>query len=466
MLLDSSTDTAPLGAPSDAEVVPTARVVTTTYRDGVRETTERTTELGDDAGAEFHVINVHPELSYQTIRGFGGAITESAAYTLSRMSATRRDEVLRAYFGPDGHRYAFARMHLDSSDFSLGTYEAVPEDDESLESFSLARDERYVLPTLRAAEEARGAQLGVMLSPWSPPAYMKTNGSRLLGGSLKPEYRERWARYIAKYIAEYRALGVDVDRLTIQNEPDASQSWDSCRFTPEEEKVFLRDFLHPALVEAGVDDVGIHIWDHNKERMYERAVAVLDDDTRGLVAGIAFHWYTGDHFDALRLVQDRFPGLDLAFTEGCVEYSRFDGDQLANAQMYAHDIFGNLNAGMNLFLDWNIVLDEQGGPNHVENYCDAPVMCDTTTDTVEFRLSFTYIGHFSRFIAPGARRVATSAFSSKIEVTAARNPDGSVAVVVMNPGSDDVTAVVRVGGRGWPIQLPAHSISSAVVTGM
>lgn len=464
MLLDSTPATQ-LTDPPELTDAPRLDTVTTVYRDGRAQTLSRSESFVPDGGAEFSVLNLHPEVRYQEIRGFGGALTEASAATLARMSPARRDEVLRAYFGPDGHRYSAVRMHVDSSDFSLGTYEAVPTDDPSLESFSLARDEEYVLPLLRAAEEARGAPLSVMLSPWSPPAYMKTNGSRLQGGSLKPEYRDTWARYLAKYIAEYRSRGVAVDRMSIQNEPEATQSWDSCRFTAEEEKVFLRDFLHPALVEAGVADVGIHIWDHNKDKMFERTAAIVDEVTRGMIAGVAFHWYTGDHFDDVKLVRETYPELDLVFSEGCVEYSRFDADELRNAQMYAHEVIGDLAAGMNLFLDWNIVLDEQGGPNHVGNYCDAPVMCDTTDDTVTYRLSFSYLGHFSRFIQPGARRIASSAFSSRVEQVAVRNPDGTIVVVALNPTDDDISAVVRVGGRQAVLHLPAQSLSTGIVTG-
>ncbi|MBN9239127.1 MAG: hypothetical protein J0J03_05575 [Leifsonia sp.] len=438
--------------------------VTTTFPGGVRSMEEHATTFTPDQGVEFAAINLHPELKYQEIRGWGGAITEAAGYAFSQMSPERQEQILDAYFGPTGNNYSVVRMHLDSSDFSLGTYEAVPEDDPTLESFSLARDEQYVLPLLRRAQARSSAPLEVLLSPWSPPAYMKTNGSRVVGGSLKPEYRATWARYIARYVAEYRALGIAVNRITIQNEPEATQTWDSCLFTAEEEKVFLRDFLHPALVDAGLHDVGIHIWDHNKERMYERVSGVIDAETEPLVAGVAFHWYTGDHFDALRLVREQHPQLDLVFTEGCVEYSKLGADQLTNAQMYAHDIIGNLRAGMNLFLDWNILLDAQGGPNHVSNFCDAPIMCNPEDDSLDVKLSHSYIGHFSRFIAPGARRIASSTFTSKIELVAVQNPDASIVVVAMNPTGADIEAHVRVAGTVAPLALPAGSITTAVVT--
>ena len=253
---------------------------------------------------EFNVVNVYPEIQYQAVEGFGGAITEAAAYTFSLLSDTEQQRVLEHYFGAEHARYSVVRTHLDSCDFSLDQYQALGVDgDESFASFSLERDERYILPMMRRAQEVAGRPLEVMLTPWSPPAFMKTNHSRTHGGSLRPEFRAFWARYIVRYVQAYRAEGFLVNRISIQNEPNATQTWDSCRFTAEEEKAFLRDFLYPELQRAGLTDVGVHIWDHNKERIYERTRDIIDDETRHMVAGVAFHWYTGEHFDALALVR-------------------------------------------------------------------------------------------------------------------------------------------------------------------
>lgn len=411
---------------------------------------------------EFNVVNVYPEIAYQSIDGFGGAITEAAAYTFSRLSPVEQQRVLEYYFGADHARYSVVRTHLDSCDFSLDQYQALGVDgDETFASFSLERDERYILPMLRRAQEVAGRPLEVMLSPWSPPAFMKSNHSRTHGGSLRPEYRAFWARYIVRYLQAYRDEGFLVTRISIQNEPNATQTWDSCRFTAAEEKVFLRDFLYPELQSAGLADVGVHIWDHNKERVYERTREIMDADTEHMIAGVAFHWYTGEHFDALALVRELYPELKLVFSEGCVEYSRFEpSDSRANAAMYAHDIIGNLNAGMNTFIDWNVLLDAEGGPNHVRNFCAAAIMADAQTGDARRTPIYWVMAEFSRTLQPGARRVATTKFTSELDVVAAANTDGSLVVLTHNTADRDHEIVVRVNGTSVTCSVPAYSLVS------
>lgn len=441
------------------------KLVTTTYEDKKIVTLEKSEDFKRDQGVEMKVVNLYPQVEYQTFEGFGGAITEASGYTFAQMGENSRKKILDAYFGTEGNGYRFARMALDSCDFSMGNYSAVtdPEDVE-LKSFSLHRDEEYILPLLREAQKNAGEPIHIMLSPWSPPAFMKTNGEKNGGGELKPKYRKLWAEYICRYIKEYRSKGFLVEMITLQNEPNATQKWDSCRYTAQQEKEFLRDYLYPALLENGLKDINVCIWDHNKERVFERACEVIDDETDKMVQGVAFHWYTGDHFDTLRLVGEKFPDKKLIFSEGCVEYSRFgSGDQLAAAQMYAHDILGNLNAGMNVYLDWNLVLDEKGGPNHVGNYCDAPIMCDTKNDIVEEKLSHNYIGHFSRYIKPGAKRIATSSYTDKLEVTAFKNQDGCLAVVLLNRSKSEHPVSMRLEGETVEFTVPADSILTGLI---
>jgi glucosylceramidase len=439
-----------------------AQVTTTRFDESGSTVTHTTAPLVDRDDQEFNVVNVYPEVQYQSIDGFGGAITEAAAYTFSLLSPSEQQRVLEHYFSDDHARYSVVRTHLDSCDFSLDQYQALGvDDDESFASFSLARDEQYILPMLRRAQEVAGRPLEIMLSPWSPPAFMKTNLSRTHGGSLLPQYRRFWARYIVRYVQAYRDLGFRVTRITIQNEPNATQTWDSCRFTTAEEKEFLRDFLHPELQRAGLDDVGVHIWDHNKERVYERARDIIDDDTRPMIAGVAFHWYTGEHFDALALVRERYPELKLVFSEGCVEYSRFEpADSRGNAAMYAHDIIGNLNAGMNMFIDWNVLLDAEGGPNHVRNFCAAAIMADPITGEARRTGIYWVMAEFSRNLQPGARRVATTKYTSDLDVVAAQNPDGSLVLIVHNAVDAEREVVVRLEGASVTIAAPAHSLVS------
>lgn len=439
-------------------------LIVTTYEKQERVTRVLDLELPEEKGAAMNVVNLYPDIEYQTFHGFGGAVTEAAGYSFSKLKKKEQEEVLEKYFGEDGLRYHFVRTHIDSCDFSLGNYTAMDDpDDREMKSFSLKRDEEYILPLLRRARSIKGEDFDLMLTPWSPPAFMKTNNDRNHGGKLKEEYKEYWAEYICRYMKEYEALGFPVKRITVQNEPDAVQTWDSCSFNPEEEKEFLRDYLYKALVKNGLSHVKINIWDHNKERLFERAKAIIDEETDKMIDGVAFHWYTGDHFEAINLTKEAFPGKELIFTEGCVEYSRFDAGQLKNAQMYAHDIIGNLNAGMTAFIDWNIFLDEKGGPNHVNNLCDAPVMINTEDGSYEEKLSFHYIRHFSRYIGREAKRIALTKYTDKLEMTAFKNTDGSVVLVALNKQEEDMPVSLRINGLNTEFSVPKSSIVTAVI---
>ena len=428
--------------------------------------TESAAPFSDDTeGVENEVINLYPEVEYQTIEGFGGAMTEAACWAMSKLSEEKREEILASYFGPEGIGYRFLRTHIDSCDFSLDNYSAMDDpDDEDMKSFSLERDEKLVIPVIKRAAALCAAPVSVMLTPWSPPPFMKTNGQKNGGGSLKKEYYPMWAAYLCRYIREYRQRGINVTMLSVQNEPKAVQTWDSCVFTAAEEREFLKEHLWPALQRNGLNDVQVFIWDHNKERVYERACEIIGDDTKEMVSGVAFHWYSGDHFEALRLVSEKFPGQKLVFSEGCVELLHFsDASELTKARRYAHEIIGNLNNGMHLYMDWNIALDERGGPNHVNNFCDAPVICDTQKGRYTKRLTFDYIAHFSKYLKPGAKRIAFSKYADSIDVTAAKNTDGTLVAVLVNKLSEPQNAVFRLNGQKAPIELEPDSIVTVCI---
>ena len=407
-----------------------------------------------------HVVNVYPDVTYQTMRGFGGAFTESAAHNYVGMSDARKKEMIQAYFGEGGLRYNLGRLHMGSCDFALGNYAYVEEGDEELKTFSIAHDEKEILPLIKDAQEAYGEKMAFMAAPWSPPAFMKTNGEMNHGGKLKEEYYQAWAAYFVKFIEAYKQAGVTVDFLTTQNEPMAVQTWDSCIYTSEEEALFVRDYLGPALEQAGFADTGIYVWDHNKEEAYQRFKEVVADErTKKYVRGAAVHWYTGDHFEAAELIRKQYPDKEVFFTEGCVEYSRFaDSGEVEKAEMYAHDIMGNLNAGVSASFDWNLFLDAEGGPNHVGNFCAAPIMCNPGEDTFEKRLSYYYIGHFSRYVEPGAVRVGMTRYSDAVEAAAFLNPGGERVLVLLNKSDKEVPVTVREAGYGMETMLTPHSI--------
>ena len=442
------------------------KIISTLWKNGVAVTVEEEkTFQPDESEAEESIVNLYPQVHFQKIIGFGGAFTESTGYVLSRMPKEKVKEIIDGYFGPNGLRYSIGRTPIDSCDFALGNYSAVPEET-NIETavFDLSRDETYILPVVAAAREAAGKDIPLFMAPWSPPSYMKTNGQKNGGGKLRPECRIQWAEYLSRYIEEYQKRGFSVCSISVQNEPKAIQKWDSCVYTAQEESEFAWEYLAPSLQRHGLN-VPIMICDHNKERLFERIETILSDKHSSEAVGVVgFHWYSGDHFEAVELVHKQYPDKTLIFSEGCVEYSKFGADfQLKNAQMYAHDMIGNLNAGMNAFIDWNLVLDSKGGPNHVGNLCDAPVMCDLENKNFERKLSYQYIGHFSKYIDCGAERIGMTRFTDRLEISAFQNPDGSLAVVVLNRGEEEIQFLLRLNGRVCPVLSKAESISTIIM---
>ncbi len=437
----------------------------TSFQGQTEETEKQTLDFKPDMGEENRLLNLYPQVRYQSFEGFGGAITESAGYIYSLMKQEQKKELLSSYFSEDNMKYRMIRIPIDSCDFSLGHYEAVSQSaDREFETFQLEHLEKYIIPMLEDAQLYYKGNLDIMLTPWSPPAFMKTNGERNHGGKLKKEYYRPWAEYLCRYILEIRKRGYQVSRMSLQNEPKAVQTWDSCEFSAEEEKEFLKNYMYPALKEHGLSDIEIFIWDHNKERAFERACTLIDEETGPMIAGLAFHWYSGDHFEALRMIGEKFPDKKLILSEACIEYYKYSqGDYLKNAQKYAHDIIGNLNNGMYAFYDWNLVLDERGGPNHAGNYCDAPYLYDTDKKELVRGCTVAYLWHFSHFIRNNAVRIGFSKYTEKLEATAFQNRDGSIVAVLLNQTNEDIPVSIRLGEEMVSVVLKAETIFTGVI---
>ncbi len=410
-------------------------------------------------------VMVDPQRKFQVFEGVGGALTDAAAETFFRLPKERQQELITAYFDRErGIGYSLGRTNIHSCDFSSESYTYTAPGDIELKSFSVEHDRRYRIPFIKAALAATEAGLKLFASPWSPPGWMKTNGEMLHGGKLKPEYRAAWARYVVRFVQAYEQEGVPVWGLTVQNEPMAVQRWESCIFTADEERDFVRDHLGPALEQAGLGRLKLMIWDHNRGLLYQRAQAVYDDPQAArYVWGAGFHWYVGDHFDNVRLLHDAFPEKALLFTEGChgpFSWERLDDWSLG--ETYGLSMLRDLNNWACGWTDWNVLLDERGGPNHVGNFCFAPVHGDTRDGTLRYMSSYYYIGHFSKFIRPGARRVAATSNDDSLEVTAFENPDGRLAVVVLNRSERETPFWLWMAGRAAPATSPAHSIVTLV----
>lgn len=410
---------------------------------------------------------------YQEVFGFGGAITDAVAEVYDRLTPAAQKTFLKAYFDPrEGLGYNVLRTTIHSSDFSSASYTYVKDGDRSLGSFSIEHDMRHRIPLLRqsmAAAGAHGTDMRVFASPWSAPAWMKSNNSMLKGGRLLPENRDLWASYIVKFVQAYEKAGIPLWGLSVQNEPMATQTWESMLYTAEEETRFLGDHLGPALAKAGMGDKKIIVWDHNRDLLPQRAAHIMSDPkARPYVWGIGFHWYEtwakGQPMHRnVAAVHAAYPDVKLLMTEATVE--KFDPARLqdwANGERYGSEIMADLNAGASGWIDWNMLLDTRGGPNHVGNYCFALLHASDDGQLI-YTPSYAYMGHFTRYIKPGARRVGATTSRSTLDTVAFRNQDGKLAVVVMNRLDAAQRYRLMIDGVETAVDIPARAIQTVLL---
>jgi glucosylceramidase len=459
----------PARAPKDRKVV----VYTTAEGTSLRLTPTETVSFSS-FGQPLETqpcIFVDPGKTFQTLLGIGGAITDASAETFAKLPAARQQEIIEKYYDPlNGIGYSLARTNIHSCDFSSGSYTYVKENDAELKSFSIEHDMAYRIPMVRRAIAAAGGKLTLYASPWSPPAWMKDNNNMLKGGKLLPAFYSAWAAYYVKFIRAWEAAGVPVWGISVQNEPMATQTWESCIYSGEEERDFIKNFLGPELWKSGMSDKKLIAWDHNRDLLYQRASTVLNDpEAAKYVWGIGYHWYEswtggGKIFDNVRRVQEAFPNTNLIFTEGCAESFKMDKiNDWTWGETYGRSMINDFNNGTVGWTDWNILLDEKGGPNHVGNFCFAPVHADTKTGQIYYLNSYYYIGHFSKFIRPGAKRIISSSSRGQLLTTAFVNPDGTIVVVVMNASEETIPYRLWIAGQAAEVKSLPHSIQTLVV---
>lgn len=410
------------------------------------------------------IITIDETSQYQTILGFGGAFTEAGGYTLTALDKEERDKILKAYFHPtEGHDYSLCRTHINSCDFSLGNYAYCDvEGDMELINFSIERDKKYLVPFIKSAMSFKNKNLKILASPWSPPKWMKTNGEMNNGGFLKPQCREAWAKYYVKYINSYKEEDIDIWGVSVQNEPAAVQTWDSCVYSAEEERDFVKQHLGPALEKCEMGDKKIVVWDHNRDEVVERANVVLsDEEASKYIWGVGVHWYEGEEHDNLTKVHNMFPKANILFTEGCNEGGVKIG-AWETGERYGSNIIGDLNNWAVGWIDWNMVLDHNGGPNHVGNYCDAPIIINTETKEVTYQSSYYYLGHFSRFIKSGAIRIKHNKSADDLLTVSFKNKDNSIVTILMNNSDNDKNVQINCTQGIASVYCPKHSIATLI----
>ncbi len=431
------------------------KIITTTSFDDSFTTFEETKEFVEDINyEENNIVDLQPEIEKQKFKGFGGAFTESASYVFSKLSPTLQDDVLQLYFSEEGLNYKYGRVPIDSCDFSLTQYSEI-ENEENIDTFSLKYANKYIIPFLEKAYEIN-KNIKLILAPWSPPEYMKENNSRLNGGKLKKEYYEKWANYLVSYIKKIREKSFKVFAISSQNEPNAIQTWDSCIYSAEKEALFISKYLGPALKENNLEEVLIIGWDHNKDSAYNRCKSLhKNTEVKEYLKAIGFHWYSGDHFKQLEMIRKQYPSLLLISTENCIELTKTNNSHLQNAQKYAHEIIGDLKAGLDIFMDWNLLLDSKGGPNTVNNYCVAPIMANKKFSKININEEYYYLKHFNQL--EDSIVIESSSYTKDIEILSTKK-GSSINTILLNTSNEQKKCNIRYNNKILNIIIDKNSI--------
>ncbi|MEL6348498.1 MAG: glycoside hydrolase family 30 protein [Myxococcota bacterium] len=510
VLLSCSRQSAPAPTPTPAAV----RVyLTSSAGDQMRE-------MGVSEATPAATIAILSDQKRQVFYGVGGSLTQASAAALAELSPQKRRAVLDAYFGENGARYGLSRTHIASSDFSESTYTYAPEADPSLSGFSIEADRKNgLLALIKDARAAPGADFDLIASPWTAPPWMKDNNqfydtSARRGGTLLEEHIETFANYLVAYIEAYRAEGIPIWAITPVNEPQGNGgSWESMDMSPVQQRSVV-SAISTAFQAASLD-TRVLIFDQNRKEMDQYTSVILGDPTVApAVFGTAVHWYNSTfrvYEDVLDAQHAKYPdkviiqsegtadslanpasceGVCLSPPCGCEEMyiwwqndpwywqkdatdwgwdwandREVDHPKYAPAMRYARDLVVGTGHWLSGWVDWNIVLNKRGGPNHVRNFCLAPVLVDGETDTVYYTPIFYVLQQFSRFSRPGGVVVGAAVEGPDgLEATAIENPDGSTAVHVFNDSGAAVVYQVQLGDRTIGAEIPNAALQTIVIS--
>ena len=442
------------------------------------------------------VISINPNEKFQTITGFGGSFTEASAYLLNKLSKENREKVLKAYFSETGANYSLTRTTIASCDFSLKNYTyAKVDNDLALEHFTIEDDKADIIPMILDAKAISKEGFNIIASPWSCPPWMKDNKS-YVGGKLLPEYNDTFALYFSKYLQAYQKEGIDIWGVTVINEPHGNgNNWESTLFSPKEMTDFVQNHLGPKLENDGWKDIKILGYDQNRAGLQEWVDAMYKDEkTSKYFAGTAIHWYESTYEvfpEALQYAHNKAPNKYLIQTEACVdseiphwqddtwywkkeatdwgwdwasEKDKYLHPKYAPVNRYAEDIIGCLNNQVDGWVDWNMVLDRQGGPNWFKNWCVAPVIVDPENDEVYFTPLYYVMSHFSKFMRPGAVKIGCEVNNKQLKVTAVQNIDKSIAIALFNPTNEMYTIEIKLDNTVQIISITAKALQTVVIT--
>ncbi len=378
-------------------------------------------------------ISYDSSIRYQKHLGFGGALTDSATISFNYLSKENKKRYLEAYFSKSGLNYNLIRYPLGSCDFSTHNYHYL--DNEDLSSLSIDCDKDR-LEMYRSIVKYNKDVI-VFASPWSPPSFMKDNKDMNHGGKLLKKYYSLYASMLIKSISLLRKEGLNIQVINIQNEPLAKQTWDSCIYSGLEEGDFISNYLLKEISNYKLDNLSIGIWDHNRDVLVDRVKETFSSSLRvDDVSYICFHWYSQKDFEQLDVIHECYPNIHLVMSEGCVELlldenkEKSIGD-FSHAEKYIHQIINDLSHYTEGYIDWNLSLDDKGGPNHVGNYCEAPIMISKEGE-MKFNYSYYAIKHFSHFIEPGDIHIYSKCDNTDLETICYQKPNGALLFVIYN----------------------------------
>jgi glucosylceramidase len=378
------------------------------------------------------VIRVDPGEQRQEILGFGAALTDASCFLLHNMESSQQQALLEELYGPKGLRFSVGRTCIGSSDYSENVYsfDESPEPDPELKRFDLGHDRAYILPTLRAARE-QNPDLFLFSSPWSPPGWMKANGS-MLGGSMRKHYFGPYAEYFLHFLQGYEKDGVKINAVTIQNETDTDQDgrMPAALWGQEYEMEFVKSYLGPALQKASI---GTKIWilDHNYN-LWGRAIDELSDpDVNKYVDGVAWHGYAGSP-EAMTRVKEAFPAKHCYWTEGGPDIS--DPNYANDWAKWSSTFSGILRNWARCIVSWNVLLDENGKPNIGPFSCGGVVTINSKTRELTRSGQYWALAHYSKLMQRGAHVTASHGDVRQIDHAAFENPDGTYGLVITNQG--------------------------------
>ena len=389
------------------------------------------------------IIKINTNKIISSFLGFGSAITESSGFNYKKLSRDNQTKFINDYYSKEGLNYNFGRICIGSNDFSIKSFSYAKK--RNLSDFSVHKDQEFVIPFLKDILNKK--DISLIASPWTPPRMYKRFPMYRFGFKLKKKHYDNYSNYLIKYLNEYERLGIKIPYITMQNEPMARQRWESCKFSLLEQKRFLYDSLLPKL-----NNTKVLLWDHNKDDLFNIVDELYQENSK--IAGIGFHYYTGHCFNEIKKIREKYPNLLLINTEMCSGYSPYNEKRwIKDAEYYLNDIIGDMNSGINAYLDWNILLDELGGPTYKNN----PVKSGSIRVNDNYIKSpiYYYLYHISHFV--NNSMIIETNNNTNLKVVSMKNKN-KVIVVIMNKTNNDIEYKILFNKNNIFDSINKHSI--------